>query len=202
MASNSELKIGGIDSEGIDYNLYAILDDDTTVLYNPYDWHFPELKFTSSNPDVVSVDKLGTLTAHDINTVEETVTITVQDIDENLSFTYTVKVKQMDTIKIGFDLEGDINQMSADNANLKDYSCKNKVYSIANIESGRYMWVFSQRRIHYIKAVEDENEELAAELSSGFRVPMTTAVIKDGYFAYRSAAPILSGDMNIKIKFA
>lgn len=202
IASNSEMKIGGSDLEGKDYNIYAILQDDTTVLYNPYDWHFPELVFTSSNPDVVSVDKFGTLTAHDINSVEDTVTITVKDIDENLSFSYTVKVKQVDTIKIGFDLTDDINQMSADNANLGEYSCKSKIYSIANIESGRYLWVFSQRRIHYIKAVEDENEELAAELSSGFRVPMTTAVIKDNYFVYRSAAPILSGDMNIKIKFA
>lgn len=202
IASNSDVRIGDTDSEGRDYDIYSILDDDTTVLYNPYDWHFPELVFESSNDDIVSVDKFGTLHAHDINTVEETVTITVHDIDNNLSFNYTVTVKQLDTIKIGFDSTEDALQMSASNPNLGDYSCKNKIYSIANIESGRYLWIFSQRRIHYIKAVEDENEELAAELSSGFRVPMTNAVLKDGYFCYRSAAPILSGDMNIKIKFA
>ena len=28
------------------------------------------------------------------------------------------------------------------------------------------------------------------------------AVIKDGYFCYRSVSPILAGEMNIKIKFA
>ena len=92
--------------------------------------------------------------------------------------------------------------MSANSSTLSNYSIKNKVYSIPNIEDGRYLWIFSERRIHYIKSVEDENEELAAELSSGFRVPMTNAIIKDGYFCYRSVAPILSGNMNIKIKFA
>ena len=201
IASGTITKIGSSDAGGVDYNIYAVLKDGSTVIYNPYDWHFTELKFTSSNPDVVSVDKYGTLTAHEIDSLKKEVIITVSDIDNNIEYQFTVIVKYMDSIKIGFNLADDIDQMSANNVSMLNYRVKDGKYSVPNPENGRYLWIFSQRRIQYIKSVED-NDEIAAELSSGFRVPMTNAVIKDGYFCYRSAAPILAGNMNIKIKFA
>ena len=202
VAAGSETKIGSTDANGVDYNIYAIIKDGSTVIYNPYDWHFPSLKFTSSNENYLTVTKSGTLVAKDIEDVEETVTVSVTDIDGKMEpFIFTVTVKPLDGIKIGFDYADDVAQMTADNSNLLDYRVRDGVYQIPNIYNGAYLWVFSQRRIQYIKGVEGNNE-IAAELSSGFRVPMTNAVIKDGYFCYRSAAPILRGDMTIKIKFA
>lgn len=202
MASNTVMHVGEYDSLGVDYNIYAILKDGTTVLYNPADWHFTELKFESSDESVVKVGKDGTLYAQDIDAAEATATITVTDIDgETAPAQYTVTVKYMDTIKIGFSSESEPDDVTAQDDFLGTYKIITGTYSVPNNKSGNYLWVFSQRRIHYIKGTEDDNE-LAAELSSGFRIPMTNPEIKDGYFCYRSSAPILSGDIKFKIKFA
>jgi hypothetical protein len=201
MASDTKMMVGEMDTVGLDYNIYIKLKDGTTLLYNPFDWRYPELKFKSSDENVVTVDNHGTLYAHDIEEAEKEVTITVTDIDNNVSWDFYVTVRQLDTLLIGFDPTEDINAMSSTSDTLDRYSTKQKTYVINNSHDGYYMWVFSQRRIHYIKSTEDGNE-LAAELSSGFRVPMTNAVIKDGYFCYRSVSPILADDIRIKIKFA
>lgn len=204
MASNTTMRIGEFDSTGLDYNVYALLKDGTTVLYNPLDWHFTELKFESSDESIVKIDKDGTIHAQDINEAEAVATITVTDIDDvnnERACTFTVTVKYMDTIKIGFSPISSPEEISSDSAGINNYKIKTGRYSIMNEKSGNYLWIFSQRKIHYIKSVET-NDELAAELSSGFRVPMTNSIIKDGYFCYRSVAPILNGTMNFKIKFA
>lgn len=202
MATRSTMMIGEHDVNGLDYYIYAKLKDGVVALYNPSDWHFNELLFSSSNPDVLSVGADGTLYAHELtNGFEETVQITVKDIDNNVSYTFNVTVKDMDTLLMGFSPVEDIEQVDPSDEFLIEYSAKDKWYSLYNDEKAQYLWIFSQRRIHYIKSTDDFNE-LAAELSSGFRVPMTDAVIHGGYYCYRSAAPIVKGDMNIKIKFA
>lgn len=201
MASSTDMRIGEYDSVGLDYNIFAMLKDGTTVLYNPLDWHFTELKFTSSDETIVKVDNDGTLHAQDIDEAEKVATITVSDVDDNIAATYTVTVKYMDSIKIGFSSIESSDDISADSEGINNYKIKTGTYSVNNSYNGYYLWIFSQRKIHYVKSVEDNNE-LAAELSSGFRVPMTNAIIKDGYFCYRSVAPILSGVMKFKIKFA
>jgi hypothetical protein len=169
-------------------------------LFNPRDWHFTELTFKSSDENILTVGKDGTLYAKDIADPEEEVTVTVEDIDRNVSCEFRVIVKYLDTILMGFDPTENLQDMSSENETIKPYSVKKGTYVVHNPENGYYLWVFSQRKIHYIKSTEDNNE-LAAELSSGFRVPMTNCVIKDGYFCYRSVAPILADDMRIKIKF-
>jgi len=57
------MHVGEYDSLGADYNIFVVLKDGTTVLYNPVDWHFTELKFESSDESVVKVGKDGTLYA-------------------------------------------------------------------------------------------------------------------------------------------
>lgn len=200
MASSTTMHVGDLDLDDKDYNIYVLLKDGDTVLYNPMDWHFNELKFQSSDESVVKVDNTGTLYAQDIDQAEATATITVSDIDDLHSVQFTVKVKYMDTIKIGFHEASELADISANHPSIGSYKIRDGIYSVTNANSGDYMWVFSQRRIQYIKGVEDD--EVAAELSSGFRIPMTNAVLKDGYFCYRSAAPILSGTIKFKIKFA
>ena len=205
MASNTVMHVGEYDSLGTDYNIFVVLKDGTTVLYNPVDWHFTELKFESSDESVVKVGKDGTLYAQDIDGAEATATITVTDIDGKVApAEYTVTVRYMDTIKIGFSSESEPENITSDDDFLGTYKIITGTYSVPNNKSGNYMWVFSQRKIHYIKGTEDD-DEIVAELSSGFRIPMTNMtddMIKDGYFCYRSAAPILSGDIKFKIKFA
>ena len=205
MASNTVMHVGEYDSLGTDYNIFVVLKDGTTVLYNPVDWHFTELKFESSDESVVKVGKDGTLYAQDIDGTEATATITVTDIDGKVApAEYTVTVRYMDTIKIGFSSESEPENITSDDDFLGTYKIITGTYSVPNNKSGNYMWVFSQRKIHYIKSTEDD-DEVVAELSSGFRIPMTNMtddMIKDGYFCYRSAAPILSGDIKFKIKFA
>lgn len=202
MATRSKMLIGEHDVNGENYNIYATLKDGSVALYNPSDWHFNELLFSSSNPEVLSVGADGTLYAHELESgFEETVQITVKDIDNNVSYTFNVTVKDMDTLLMGFSPKDDIEQVDPSDDFLVEYSAKDKWYALPNGERAQYLWIFSQRRIHYIKSTDDFSE-LAAELSSGFRVPMTDAIIHGGYYCYRSAAPILDGTMNIKIKFA
>ena len=201
MASSTDMRIGEFDSTGLDYNIFALLKDGSTVLYNPLDWHFTELKFESSDETIVTVDKDGTLHAQDIDEAEKIATITVSDIDGHVSATYTVTVKYMDSIKIGFNQIESCDEIFSDSEGINNYRIKTGTYSVNNTTDGYYLWIFSQRKIHYVKSVE-ENDEVAAELSSGFRVPLTNAIIKDGYFCYRSVAPILKGTMKFKIKFA
>ena len=189
MASNTSMKVGEYDSTGLDYNIYVILKDETTALFNPMDWHFDEIKFASSDENIIKVDKYGTLYAQDINQAEAVATIILSNADNSINSTFTVTVKCMDTIKIGFNSTADSDEINASSDGINNYKIKTGCYSVNNANDGYYLWIFSQRKISYIKSVED-NDELAAELSSGFRVPMTNAIIKDGYFCYRSVAPI------------
>lgn len=202
MATRSSMILGEHDVDGNMYYIYAKLKDGAVALYNPSDWHFNELLFSSSNPEVLSIGIDGTLYAHDTDgTAEETVDITIKDIDNNVSYTFQVTVKNMDTFLMGFSTIEDVEQVDPNDDFFVEYSAKDKWYELYNDTQAQYLWIYTQRRIHYVKSTDDFNE-LAAELSSGFRVPMTDAVIRDGYYCYRSAAPIVKGSMNIKIKFA
>jgi len=66
MATRSRMMIGEHDVDGVDYYIYAKLKDGVVALYNPSDWHFNELIFSSSNPEVLSVGADGTLYAYEI----------------------------------------------------------------------------------------------------------------------------------------
>ena len=197
MAADSTLPLGDLDAEDKPYNVYVTLADGSTAIYNPYDWHLNELIFESENPEVVSVDPhTGELTAHEVE--EDTIVrINVKDADDgSIEYSFTVMVKPMYVIKIGFSPISNVDEMTSDNERLHNFNGKNNVFSPINQYDGDYLWIFSQRRINYIKSIED-NEIKVSELSSGFSYDK-----KDNYYCYRSVAPILSGRMNIKVKFA
>ena len=90
--------------------------------------------------------------------------------------------------------------MTSTHSSLAPYSTRTNKYSIGNSTNGYYFWVFSQKKIHYIKSLEDGMDKIA-ELSSGLRVPMNSYGVKDNYFCYRSSAPILRDNLKIKIIF-
>lgn len=201
MADDSNLPVGDFDLNDKQYSIYATLKDGSTVLYNPYDWRYNKLVFESSNPDIVSVDDKGQLHSYPVYE-STTVTITVKNADDDKCvYKYKVTVVPADSIKIGFSAIDDIYQMYSTDVCLKEYSTRKNYYTVPNTTSGRYMWVFSQKKVHYIKTTETDMDRIA-ELSSGFRVPMISYGKKDNYFCYRSAAPILEDNMNIKIKFS
>ena len=210
VATNSKTPIGGLDLEDHEYNIYVVLKDGSTVLFNPYQWPFGQLLFSSSDESTLVVGKDGSLQAQDWDDKDadgniityKDVDVTVRDITDSVSFTFQVRVKKIDVIRIGFDDESSVDVVDPQDANFNDYSVKNISYKVVNPSREQYLWVFSQRRIHYIKSIEPERD-IVSELSSGIRVPMMNAEIKKhGYFCYRSVAPILAGEMNIKIKFA
>ena len=203
MAADSKLPIGELDQENKRYNIYAVLDDGTTVLFNPYDWHMNELEFSSDKPNIVSVDpKTGELTAYDVDQDEE-VTITVRNVDDrSIMCTYKITVKPMYSIKIGFSQIENPDQITTEEEWLRSYSAKNDVFAVSNTVRGSYLWIFSQRRIKYIQSLED-GETKVAELSSGIRIPTASYDKKHNYYCYRSVAPILRiTDMKFKVKFA
>jgi hypothetical protein len=201
IATNSQVLLGGYDLYDKQYNIYLKLKDGSIVLYNGNNPNIAKLTFTSDDEEALTVDKNGTLHGMDFDEVLRETHVTVADKNNTVSYTFTVNVKKIDTIKIGFLENSNIEALDVNDTDLNEYDVKAISYSIPNSIDGDYLWVVSQRRIHYIKSIEPERD-LVSELSSGIRVPMLNAVIKDGYFCYRSVSPILAGEMNIKIKFA
>lgn len=201
IATNSQVLLGGYDLYDKQYNIYLKLKDGSVVLYNGNNPNIAKLTFTSDDEEALTVDKDGTLHGMDFDEVLRETHVTVADKNNTVSYTFTVNVKKIDTIKIGFLDNSNIELLDVNDSDLNEYDVKAISYSIPNSIDGDYLWVVSQRRIHYIKSIEPEMD-LVSELSSGIRVPMINGVIKDGYYCYRSVSPILAGQMNIKIKFA
>ena len=201
IATNSSVPLGGFDLFDKQYNIYLKLKDGSVVLYNGQNPNVPKLVFHSDDEEALEVEKDATLKGKDFEEVLRKTHVTVSDKNNEVSYTFIVNVKKIDTIKIGFMDYDSINALDVNDPNLAEYDVKAISYSVPNMVDGDYLWVVSQRRVHYIKSIEPERD-LVSELSSGIRVPMLNAVIKDGYFCYRSVSPILAGEMNIKIKFA
>lgn len=201
MAAESTLPIGGFDENDKQYNVYAILDDGTTALFNPYDWHLNELIFESDNPDVVSVDPhTGELTTYEVDEPTD-VTITVKNADDGgIVYQFVITVEPRYVIKMGFSIISNPDEVEGDEPWLLKENAKNTVFTVNNNVRGSYLWIFSQRRIKYIKSIED-GEPKVSELSSGFRVPTMNFDKKNNYFCYRSVAPILIDNMKFKITF-
>ena len=213
IADDSTFKIGDFDLDDNQYNLYVKLKDGTVVLYNPDDWRYNKLEFNVVDSDILSVDKKGNLTAAPVDQTVSNIKVEVRDVDwqqnsgTSQPYAYSlITVVPTDNIKIGFDDEANPNNVEGNENWLIDYSTRGRnYYAVHNLVDGDYMWVLSQKRIHYIKSLtfdQDENMiDPVAELSSGFRVPMESYGNKNGYFYYRSVAPIKIDHTHIKIIF-
>lgn len=198
MADDSILHVGDFDLDDKQYNIYVKLKDGTTVLYNPYDWRYNRLAFESDKPEILTVDEEGHLHASEVTEPTEVNITIINTDDDTVRGTFKVIVVPTESIFIGYSNKSDVSTISP--TELREYSTRVNTYVVPNFVRGDYMWVFSQKRIHYIKSLDD-NKEKVAELSSGFRVPMNNYGKKDNYFVYRSAAPILMDQTHIKIIF-
>lgn len=206
-ADDSILHVGQFDLDDKQYTIYVELKDGTTVIYTPDDWRYNKLVFESDRPEILQPDDKGHLHAAIVEK-PEVCYITVrsadgdpEDPENNPTYTFKVTVVPTEFIYLGFDPISNPDAMEVTNPNLDEYSTRVNKYSIMNSQTEwGYLWVFSQKKIHYIKSIEDGLDKVS-ELSSGFRVPMNSYGKKDNFFLYRSAAPILPGKMNIKIIF-
>ena len=203
IATESEVPVGGLDLYDNVYNIYMTLKDGSLVIYDGKNPNLGQLVFTSGDEEILKVGKDGTL--HGLyytgQEASRQTTVSISDIDGNVHYNFTVIVKKIDSIRIGFDPESDVQNVRMDSANFCDFDNHVVSYTVNNPEDGRYLYLFSQRRIHYVQSLDD-NDDLVSQLSSGIRIPMMNAVIKDNRFCYRSVAPILSGNMKFKIVFA
>lgn len=203
IATESEVPVGGLDLYDNVYNIYMTLKDGSLVIYDGKNPNLGQLVFTSGDEEILKVGKDGTLYGlyYTGQEASRQTTVSISDIDGNVHYNFTVIVKKIDSIRIGFDPESDVQLVRMDSANFCDFDTHAVSYTVHNPEDGRYLYLFSQRRIHYVQSLDD-NDDLVSQLSSGIRVPIMNAVIKDNRFCYRSVAPILAGKMKFKIVFA
>ena len=191
LISGDVMHIGESDILKKIYNIYVDLKDKTRCVYNPYDWRFNELIFSSSDDALVYVDQYGTIYTHNlpdgVDQQEATVYVRNAD-DDDVTYEFKIIVKNAsNALKIGFSTAETINSLDVES--LTNYDANQTFdYTINNDEDGKYLWILSEREINNVE-------------SSGFYVPLKDAVTKDGFYAYRSAAAILEGDMKFVIKY-
>lgn len=191
MIANDRMKVGEHDIYNLPYNLYVKLKDGTTMVFDPYDWRFNKLNFTSSDETILTVDQYGTIYTHDITGDADNVPITIRvysNEDSDVYYEFEVIVKNSNTaLKIGFSTAETIGELDIDDL---EYYAWNKVddYIVNNDTDGKYLWLLSAREIDDIK-------------SSGFHVPHDRVGVQPPFYYYRSAAAILSGKMKFVINY-
>lgn len=192
------MPLGHMDINKLIYNIYVDLKDNTRCVYNPYDWRFNTLVFQSSDGNVLNVDNEGTIYTHNLpeGVGSQQAIVYVYDADDN-TVKHEIKVIVKNTsnaLKAGFSFEENaaninINELPEAAQWLQEYDATQLPdYVVNNDEDGKYLWIFSEREIDNIT-------------SSGFQVPLTDAVTKNGFYIYRSVAAILKGDMKFAIKY-
>lgn len=185
------MRLGDADIDNKIYNIYVQLKDNTQVVFNPYDWRFNGLLFSSSDETVLRVDVDGCIYTYPVPEGEDQrqVTVYVQDEDDtDVKHEFKVIVKNSDTaLKMGFSKAETVSAI--EDSELAYYDAQQSFdYSVTNDEAGKYLWILTQREIDNVA-------------SSGFYVPLLDPVVKDGFYAYRSAAAILEGEMKFVIKY-
>ena len=150
----------------------------------------------------LTVDKDGVLRAHNpLYGIESRVKVTVRDYDDlTIKYEFTVVIQNLDTILLGFDEENNVENMYPTKNTMFKYNAKANSFVVNNPREGNFLWIYSQRKVQYVKSVEEDNS-LPVQLSSGIRIPVQDYGIQSGYYCYRSTSPILAGDMYLKIKF-
>lgn len=192
MNSSSSLNLGDKDVNNKVYNLNVSLSDDTSVVYDPSDWDYDTVTFTSSNNSVVSVDSNGKLTAATLaaNSANKTATITAKIGSYTCSYTVTVKapvVADDDSGYIGFSSTKPATGVYVDVNQLESKSTISGEYSVYNSTRGNYFWICSKK-------------QLKSLLVGGFNTPFVTCGDKDGLHYYGGMLSLLAGEFDINIE--
>ena len=211
LVMGQDLRVGAQDINEREYRIYVRLKDGSTLLYDPTDWKYDNLKFESSSC-AVTVDKNGTLHGHCLSK-RTCVTVSYGEGVNKVKTSFCVKVDPVIPLYVGFSADGSFNNI----AKTKDGWTKggsewdvskrqalDGVVDIYNNVCGGYLFIMSQRKIKYI---ESYGEDI---VSSSVRLPIVPGNKKvDNYFVYRSVAPIISrspiptgNDVKFKLVYA
>jgi len=211
LVMGQDLRIGEQDVNESEYRIYVKLKDGSTLLYNPLDWKYDNLKFESPSC-AVTVDKNGTLHAHCL-TDPICITVSYGEGRSKVQTSFCVKVDPVIPLYVGFSTDGSFNNISKDKDNwykgediwdVKKRQALDGVIDIHNPLCGGYLYIMSQRKIKYIKSFGEDI------VSSSVRFPVVPGNKKvDNYFVYRSVAPIVGGgaiptgnDVKFKLVYA
>lgn len=185
------MPIGHSDINQRIYNIYVDLKDNTRCVYNPYDWRFNDLIFASSDETILRVDSEGTIYTYTLpeGVDQQEITIQVKNADDdNVTHEFKVVVKNTNNaLKMGFEFAETVADLDINRLDNYD-AAQSFDYSVTNDADGKYLWILSEK-------------EISSVASSGFYVPLTDAVTKNGFYAYRSAAAILEGEMKFVINY-
>lgn len=186
MNQNTSMSLSQKDINGATYALNIYYESGWSTVYDPNTWDGETVTFTSSNPDVLTVDPTtGQLVAKTVNQ-DTVVTITVTIGNKTTSFRVTVKAAGADYI--GFVTTTDPNEAITyvNNTNYfkpYDYS---KTNNIENKTYGAYMWFIC--RMPQITPVID-----------GFNIPLNGPYnVGNNMYAFYSPKPQIATNWNVK----
>lgn len=177
MNQNTSMSLSQKDINGATYALNIYYESGWSTVYDPNTWDGEDVTFTSSNPDVLTVDPTtGQLVAKPVNQ-DTVVTITVTIGNKTTSFRVTVKAAGADYI--GFVTTTDPNEAITyvnDTNYFKPYDYS-KTNNIENKTYGAYMWFIC--RMPQITPVID-----------GFNIPLNGPYnVGNNMYAFYSPKP-------------
>lgn len=174
---NTSMSLSQKDINGSTYALNIYYESGWSTVYDPNTWDGEDVTFTSSNPDVLTVDPTtGQFVAKSVNQ-DTVVTITVTIGNKTTSFRVTVKAAGADYI--GFVTTTDPNEAITyvnDTNYFKPYDYS-KTNNIENKTYGAYMWFIC--RMPQITPVID-----------GFNIPLNGPYsVGNNMYAFYSPKP-------------
>lgn len=186
MNQNTSMSLSQKDINGATYALNIYYESGWSTVYDPNTWDGETVTFTSSNPDVLTVDPTtGQLVAKTVNQ-DTVVTITVTIGNKTTSFRVTVKAAGADYI--GFVTTTDPNEAITyvnDTNYFKPYDYS-KTNNIENKTYGAYMWFIC--RMPQITPVID-----------GFNIPLNGPYnVGNNMYAFYSPKPQIATNWNVK----
>lgn len=183
---NTSMSLSQKDINGATYALNIYYESGWSTVYDANTWDGEDVTFTSSNPDVLTVDPTtGQLVAKPVNQ-DTVVTITVTIGNKTTSFRVTVKAAGADYI--GFVTTTDPNEAITyvnDTNYFKPYDYS-KTNNIENKTYGAYMWFIC--RMPQITPVID-----------GFNIPLNGPYsVGNNMYAFYSPKPQIATNWNVK----
>lgn len=213
MASGERLNLGDLDRRSHYYKIQVELENGSIVTYNPYNWPYEKLRFSSSSEDNVSVDaELGILRTSDNATSKTTITVRATNSDLSKQFDVNIIAGDCDYIGFlpvrpfasasendalnGFDRQDDsyeepdqelatlIGAKNVDLSKLLKVKDLSTPVTVKNTVDGQYLWIVTHQPI-YMAA------EANSSIPSGFAtyIPLTRPQFVSGESLYYYACP-------------
>ena len=225
MYGDSRLNIGDKDIKDHKYSIEVDLANGSTVEYNPDNWPYESIEFTSTNSDVVEIDQnTGIIHSFEHDKTNSTI-ITATAKNNSVSATFKVTViggsydyigylpvrpfsKEMeDDHKYHFDRDDqgfenddqeDVIKIGVDHVDI-NLLTKSKDLSngvtIENDTDGQYLWIVTRLPIEYAANI---NSSIDSNIIPTFSIPLTTPQKKhnDEKYYYCCPNPMKANKVN------